>query len=183
MPLFGRKKDKKYEKAARLLADGNIDEAAVLLREIISKQPNHENAIISLGVALSQVHDSIKKDDPLIIEAFELFDRAQELNPENPVPIFNKAVVLRNLGMLQDALAAFDQVLEIEERNPLAILHKAEINYELENYEDAIDLARLALTRDPGLEGSMGWVRVAMRKAGLLQDEGNVPQKSEDGSG
>ena len=41
----------------------------------------------------------------------------------------------------------------------------------------AIELARLALVRDPGLEASMGWVRVAMRKAGMLDEEGNVIDK------
>jgi len=56
----------------------------------------------------------------------------------------------------------------------------AEINYELENWDEAIKLARLALVRDPGLERSMGWVRVAMRKAGFLHNDGNVNEKHED---
>jgi len=55
----------------------------------------------------------------------------------------------------------------------LAIAHMAEINYELGRWEKTIELVRLALVRDPGLEESMGWVRIAMRKAGMLDDDGN----------
>ena len=78
------------------------------------------------------------------------------------------------------ALRSFEITLEIEGRLAPAILHMAEINYELENWERAIELARLTLVRDPGMEGSMGWVRVAMRKAGLLDEEGNVIDKPTD---
>jgi tetratricopeptide (TPR) repeat protein len=67
--------------------------------------------------------------------------------------------------MLEEALVSFQAALDIEKRLPLAILHMAEINYELGRWEESIELARLALIRDPGLEGSMEWVRDAVSKA------------------
>ena len=45
----------------------------------------------------------------------------------------------------------------------------AEINYELAHWEEAVELARMALVRDPGLEEALSWVPDAMRKAGLLE--------------
>jgi tetratricopeptide (TPR) repeat protein len=179
MPLFGKSKDKEYEHAARILADGHVQEAIDLLREILSKRPDNRNARVSLAVALMQAQDKPDRDSPLTEEAIQQLDAAAALNPSDPVPYFNKGVLLRNVGMLEEALQSFEAALRIEDRMALAILHMAEINYELERWDKAIELARLALVRDPGLEGSMGWVRVAMRKAGMLDDEGNVIVKPE----
>ena len=76
---------------------------------------------------------------------------------------------LRHLGQREEALKSFRAVLEREERNALAVLHMAEINYEMERWDEALELARVALVRDPTLEPNLGWVRVAMRKAGRLE--------------
>ncbi|TFG32416.1 tetratricopeptide repeat protein [Candidatus Thorarchaeota archaeon] len=180
MPIFGRSKDTEYEHAARLLASGDTLEAIDRFREIISKRPNHTNARVSLAVALMQAQEEPDIDNPLTIEALESLDTAASLAPEDPVPYFNKGVLLRDLKQFDKAIRSFEIALEIEERLAPAILHLAEINYELGNWEKAIELARLALIRDPGMEGSMGWVRVAMRKAGLLDDDGNVIDKPTD---
>ncbi|MFW9844005.1 MAG: hypothetical protein ACFFEV_05480 [Candidatus Thorarchaeota archaeon] len=180
MPIFGRSRDTEYEEAARLLASGEILAAIDRFREIVSNKPNHTNARVSLAVALIQVQETPEINNPLTIEAMEQLDTAASLAPNDPVPYFNKGVLLRDLKEFDKALRSFEIALDIEERLAPAILHMAEINYELENWEKAIELARLALVRDPGMEGSMGWVRVAMRKAGLLDDEGNVINKQLD---
>lgn len=180
MPIFGRAKDTEYEQAARLLANNDTLTAIDRFREIISKKPDHTNARVSLAVALMQAQEEPDIDSPLTIEALEHLDTAASLSPDNPVPYFNKGVLLRDLKQFDKAIRCFELALEIEERLAPAILHMAEINYELENWDKAIELARLALIRDPGMEGSMGWVRVAMRKAGLLDDDGNVIDKPSD---
>ncbi|MFW9907404.1 MAG: tetratricopeptide repeat protein [Candidatus Thorarchaeota archaeon] len=173
MPIFDRNKNREYERAARLLAEGQIEQAIDALEAIIEKTPTHTNALTSLGVALIQSLGKENKDETVIEKAISYLDQAAQTNPTDPVPVFNKAVCLRDLGRLEDALAGFDRVLEIEDRFALAILHKAEINYELENWEEAVDLARLALIRDPGMASSMTWVKDAMEKAGLLDEDGN----------
>jgi tetratricopeptide (TPR) repeat protein len=179
MPLFGKPKDKEYEQAAKRLADGHVQEAIDLLREILSKRPDNKNARITLAIALMQAQDRPDKESPLTEEALQQLDAAAAMNPDDPVPYFNKGVLLRNIGLLEEALRSFEIALGIEDRMALAIVHMAEINYELERWEKAIELARLALVRDPGLEESLGWVRVAMRKAGMLDEEGNVIAKPE----
>ncbi len=174
MPIFGRKKDKEYQEAARLLAENRPEEAAEKLRSLLENHPKDINVIVSLAVALIQRQEEPDKDSPATQEAFSLFDRAAELKPRDVVPVFNKAVCLRDLGLLEEALVQFDKVLEIEDRFTLAILHKAEINYELERWKEAVELARLALIRDPGIEGALSWVPKAMEKAGMLDENGNV---------
>jgi tetratricopeptide (TPR) repeat protein len=180
MPLFRRRpKDTAYKEAAFLLAEGRPEEAVGRLRAIVDEKPDHINARVTLAVALMQMQGKPSQDSDLTREAFTNLDLAEEMEPDNPVPPYNRGVMLRHLGLKEEALECFDRVLEIEDRNALAILHKAEINYELENWEEAIELARLAVVRDPGLEAAVGWVRVAMRKAGLLEDESPVERKPE----
>ena len=180
MRKFSRKQDESYREAASLLAEGMAQDAIDRFREILMDKPNHYSSLIAMGVALIQVQETPSINDPRTDEAFRYLDQAASMDRKNPIPIFNKGVCLRNIGMLEEALETFDQVLAIERKNPLAVLHKAEINYELERWEESLVLAKLALARDPGLEGSMGWVRNAMKKAGLLDDDGNVIRKVEE---
>jgi tetratricopeptide (TPR) repeat protein len=180
VPIFKRSKDTEYKQAARLLADGETQAAIERLRLIISEKPNHTNARVSLAVALMQAQETPTIDSPLTVEALEQLNKAAALSPKDPVPYFNKGVLLRDMKEFDKALQSFEKALEIEDRLAPAILHMAEINYELENWEKSIELARLALIRDPGMEASMGWVRVAMRKAGMLDDDGNVIEKQPD---
>jgi len=180
VPIFRRSKNTEYEQAAKLLANGDTQKAIDMLRQIISEKPDHTNARVSLAIALMQAQDKATIDSPLTIEALEQLDKAASLSPKDPVPHFNKGVLLRDLKEFDKAITSFEKALEIEDRLAPAILHMAEINYELENWEKSIELARLALIRDPGMESSMGWVRVAMRKAGMLDDEGNVIERQPD---
>lgn len=174
MPIFGRKRNKEYQEAARLLADGKTEAAVGALRTFLEKHPKHTDAKVSLAVALIHAQENPSKDSGLTIEALQLLDEAADSNPKDPVPLFNKGVCLRDLGQLDDALESFEAAVDVEERLPLAILHMAEINYELERYEKAVELARLALIRDPGIEGALNWVPEAMKKAGYMDEEGNV---------
>jgi tetratricopeptide (TPR) repeat protein len=179
MPLFRRSKDLEYRNAARLLKEGKAEEAIKQLRIIIEENPKHINAYMALAVALMETQKSPTTKSPQTVEAFALLDTAAAMEPKNPIPYFNMGVMQRNLGLLEESLVSFEKALEREERQPLAIANMAEVNYELERWEEAIRLARLALIRDPGLEASMGWVRVAMRKAGMLDHDGNVIDRSE----
>jgi tetratricopeptide (TPR) repeat protein len=174
MPIFGRKKDKEYQEAVRLLAEDRPREATEKLSTFLEKHPNDINGMVTLAVALIHGQEEPDKDGPETQEAFALLDRAAELKPKDVVPVFNKAVCFRDLGMLEEALDQFDKALEIEDRLTLAVLHKAEINYELERWQEAVELARLALIRDPGIEEALTWVPEAMEKAGMLDQDGKV---------
>lgn len=182
MPIFGQK-DKEYQEIAKILAEGQTQKAIARLRAFLEKNSKHTNAMVTLAVALIQAQDKPEKDAPETIEALALLDRVTEMKPKDPVPRFNKGVCLRSLGMLEEALDCFQAALSLQERFPIAILHMAELNYELERWENAVMLARLALIRDPALESSLDWVPTAMKKAGYLDEEGNVinaPWKDEE---
>jgi tetratricopeptide (TPR) repeat protein len=169
MPIFQRKRDREYQVATKLLADGKTKDAVEMLRKILSENPRYTDAIISLAVGLLQLQKKPSADNPLTKEAISLFDRAIKIKPKDPIPYFNKGVCLRKLGLLENALESFEKAIDIDDKLPLALLHIAEINYELAHWQDALDFARMALVRDPGLEEALSWVPDAMRKAGLLE--------------
>jgi len=179
MPIFGRSKDDDYRNAAKMLNEGRVEDAITQLRIIIEKNPENLNAYITLAVALMEVQQTPARDSAQTVEPFALLDTAAALDPKNPIPHFNMGVMQRSLGLLEESLVSFQKALDIEVRQPLAIANMAEVNYELKRWEEAIRLAKLALIRDPGLESAMGWVRVAMRKAGMLDDDGNVIERPE----
>ena len=176
MPLFGNK-DTKYKHAAQQLAEGHIDDAIDLLEGILKDKPDHRNALVTLAVALLEVQDELDNNDERTKRAFDFLEKAISLNPKDPVPIFNRAVCKRKLGLLKDALADFKRVLELEDRHTLSLLHMAEINYELENWKEAVDLARLALIRDPAIEDALYWVKDAMIKGGMMENDLNIAKE------
>ncbi|MHA1780647.1 MAG: tetratricopeptide repeat protein [Candidatus Thorarchaeota archaeon] len=176
MPLF-RRQTKEYKLAASLLLEGNAKEAIPLLRDILKKDPNHSNAMVTLAVALLEIQENPVITSPETEEAFHLLNRAAQIAPKDPVPLFNRGVCYRKLGMREEALDSFHAALEIRKRLPLALLHIAEINYELENWDTAIEYARLAVIRDPALSRTMPWVRDALEKAGKLEKKGTDIQK------
>jgi tetratricopeptide (TPR) repeat protein len=173
MPIFRKKNDTEYRKAARHITEGKFPEAIELLRKILKENPKHVNAKTSLAIALMEIQQNPNMNSPETTEALRLLDEARSIDKKNPVPLFNKGVLLRKLGMLEESLEAFLAAIDIEKRQPLALLQIAEINYELERWEKAIEYARQALIRDPGLENALTWVRDAMIKAGLIEDDIN----------
>jgi tetratricopeptide (TPR) repeat protein len=173
MHIFRKADDKEYKDAAQLITEEKFAEAIKLLRKILKEKPKHTNAKTSLAIALMEIQQQPEHDSPETAEALELLDAAIAADKKNPVPFYNKGVLYRKLGMLEEALKAFRTAIEIEKRQPIALLQIAEINYELERWNDAIEYARLALVRDPGLESALTWVRDAMIKAGLLEDDIN----------
>ena len=182
MSIFRKKNDKEYENAARLITEGKFPEAIELLRRILKINPKHVNAKISLAIALMEIQQDPDLNSPETVEALTLLDDAASIDKKNPVPLFNKGVLLRKLGLLEDALDVFLAAIDIEKKQPLALLQIAEINYELERWETAVEYARQALIRDPGLESTLSWVRDAMIKAGLLEDDINPAELLKTGT-
>jgi tetratricopeptide (TPR) repeat protein len=173
MPIFGKKDNKEYRKAAQLITEGKFPDAIELLRKILKENPKQVNTMTSLAIALMEIQENPEVNSPETAEALTLLDDAASIDNKNPIPLFNKGILLRKLGKLEDALDVFLTAVEIEKKQPLALLQIAEINYELERWEPAVEYARQALIRDPGLESALSWVRDAMIKAGLIEDDIN----------
>jgi len=71
-------------------------------------------------------------------KAINAYEKAIELEPDNPIVWFNKGLALREFGRYDEALVAFDKGLE--SRNELhAWLNKRDLLVKLCRYEDALN--------------------------------------------
>ena len=121
-----------------------------------------------------ETQDQPDRESPETVEAFQLLDKASVIAKKDAVPLFNRGVILRDLGLLEKALESFKAAARLDRKLPLALLHSAEICYELERWDEAIEFARAALVKDPGIESALTWVKDAMDKAGYIEDKRNV---------
>jgi protein O-GlcNAc transferase len=85
---------------------GRLTDAEALYRQILAVQPDHAEALHSLGLLAHQVgrHDL----------ALEWIRQAIVLDPHNPVAHSNLGEAFRALGRLDEAMAAYRRALEIK---------------------------------------------------------------------
>jgi predicted O-linked N-acetylglucosamine transferase (SPINDLY family) len=81
--------------------------------------------------------------------ALESYGRALELNPQNVLAYANRATVLRDLDMLEEALADFDQALARAPGYANALYKKGEILAELRRFNEALAHLNEALRLEP----------------------------------
>jgi protein O-GlcNAc transferase len=99
-------RDRALERAERLIQQGAPDQAASVLREVVSQQPDNADAHLLLGRALalsSQVSDAIKA-----------LRRAVELRPGSSPAHYALGTALARFGDLDGARAAFEKTLVID---------------------------------------------------------------------
>lgn len=71
------------------------------------------------------------------VEAAEYYEKALELDPNNPVAL-NKALIVEMFGNLQEALKIHDKVFDIDSTYSLSIYNKGRLCEKLERYDQAI---------------------------------------------
>jgi len=139
---------------------GRLAEAETLCRQILAIQPNHADALHSLGLIAHQAGR-----DPLAVEWIR---KAIFLAPNNPVAHFNLGVVCRALGRLDEAITAFRRALQLqpdflEAHNNLGIALK-----DRGWIDEAIAAYRRALELNPDLSEIQNNLSDALRERGLL---------------
>ncbi|PJF43634.1 MAG: hypothetical protein CUN55_08100 [Phototrophicales bacterium] len=85
----------------------NWEEAIQAYSMAIRARPDLPEAYNSLGLALINVRP------PRLQEALQVYQRAHELSPDDPLPLEKSADVFERMGRLQDAAAQYLQVAEV----------------------------------------------------------------------
>jgi len=105
------------QKARRLAAQGQLEEAAGAFREVLAHDGNH---LPALNFLAQRAWAAGRLD-----ESLELLGRALTVNPAQPTLHLNAALVQVAKGDVDAALAEFDQALALKPDHLGALLHKA----------------------------------------------------------
>jgi tetratricopeptide (TPR) repeat protein len=113
----------------RIKAD-DPDRAIALLKPLLEKRPDDENALFFIGIAYAR-----KK---MYREAVEAQEKVARIKPEFPSAYFELGVSYRHLGENEKALAAYAKNLELDPRNADSAYNSGLILFELNRVEEAL---------------------------------------------
>lgn len=134
--------DAALNRAMSLQQAGRINEAAQLYQAVLAVRPNEVNALHLLGCCRLQARNPAA--------ALELFDAALRSAPSFAMAHSNRAVALRRLGRLQDALASVDQALVRQSDLFDAHSNRCAILNDLNRPDEALNNADRAIALRPG---------------------------------
>jgi predicted O-linked N-acetylglucosamine transferase (SPINDLY family) len=141
---------------------GRLAEAERIYCEILTRQPDHPEALHLLGVLTAQ----FGKSDA----GMELIRRAIRLKPDDAEAHNNLGVVLRNRGQFADAIAAYRQAIRLkpdfaEAHNNLGIAL-----VDVGQLDEAMAAARQAIGLKPDYAKAYNNLGNALRDAGQLDE-------------
>jgi CHAT domain-containing protein len=101
------------------LLRGNVTRAVATLRRVAALAPHDAGPVNDLALAyLSLAHDA---DDPgALLDALEAVDRAVAIAPRSAPALFNRALILQDLGLSSLAQSAWREFLSIDPSSPWA---------------------------------------------------------------
>jgi predicted O-linked N-acetylglucosamine transferase (SPINDLY family) len=175
---------------------GRFELAAAGYREILAREPEHFDALHTLGVlhlqtgqpaqavamieralriapASAQAHNSLGEAYRRLgrlAEAEAGFREALVLAPDYADALSNLAAVLRRLGRGEEALQAYRRVLALRPGSADAQLRLGEMLTALGRAQEAIGALEAALAIDPDAAAAHNSLGVALREAGRLDD-------------
>jgi len=113
-----------------MFAHHKQDDARDLLKEVLSEEPEHINALIQLGdIAVSE--EDFQR-------AREYFQKARDLNPHSLDALFAMERLMEKTDRWSDALRYVEDLLEIDEGNLSALYKKRDILERLDRWDDLI---------------------------------------------
>ena len=121
---------------------GEIGSAAQLYRAILEEDPQHCDALHMLGVLAQQ------KQNPQL--ALQLMDLALQNNKNPGMVFYNRSLVLRALGRIEEALCSVEQTTEFEPQFPDAWDMAGSLARLLGRFEEAKKYHKKAVSLQPG---------------------------------
>jgi tetratricopeptide (TPR) repeat protein len=119
-----------FEQAKTLHAAGELERSALLCEQVLGLQPDHESALVLLGVVALQSHEPQR--------AFELVERALALNSRNVWADNIRGNALLNMGRPEDALESYDHAIALAPTYADAHYNRGNALLDLQRFEDAI---------------------------------------------
>ena len=127
----------------RLHQEGDLSAAIKQYSAALERYPSDFNALQLTATALSQLGRHA--------EAVALFEKALNINDQNPVVWTNCGLALQNLGKSQEALECHKKALALDPKNCLALVNQAACHHRLGNLQEAEELYLATLKIAPHL--------------------------------
>lgn len=158
--------DFKQKKIASLIKDKQYDDASLILKEMLNRNPNDIRALNGIGIiegnsgnysdALTNFEKALSVD-PLSIqtllnkivtlrkleldkEALEVVGEVLKLDPGNIQALNDKGIILSKLGHTDEALKLFDELLIQDKNNIITLYHKGSLLGAQCKYEQALGI-------------------------------------------
>lgn len=131
----------KLVQAIEMQNQGQVDEAAVLFREILASNPNSAAAIYSLGVIL------LNKGS--VAEALSLCEHGVKVAPNFAPLRFVYGAALQAVGRKEEALQSFDEALKIQPDYMEVLINSGVLLRDMFRHKDALERFNSALTINP----------------------------------
>ena len=130
-----------YSKALNsLYAHHNHDEAKELLKEVLSEDPEHLDALLKLGdIAISEEDFQ---------EARECYQKVKDLYPQNLEVLFAMGRLMEKIGRWSDALMYIEEILDKDVGNLSALYKKREILERQEKWDDLVFVQKAVLKNE-----------------------------------
>jgi lipopolysaccharide biosynthesis regulator YciM len=129
-----------YSKALNSLLAQNEDEAKEFLQGVLSKEPEHLDALLRLGdIAVSE--EDFQK-------AAEYYQKSRNLNPQNLETLFSMERLMEKTGRWSDALHYLEEILDIDEENLSALYRKRGIFERQGRWDDLVSVQKLILKNE-----------------------------------
>lgn len=141
---------------------GNIDLAKTCCEEVLTRHPQHVQALQLLGI----VH-AISMNFPL---AVNLFTQAIDLDPLNAQVLFNRANAYFEQKLLTQALADLELALAIEPDNALGLLTQGNVYFALKQNDQALASFDKALTIESD------WSKALNNRGLVLKERGQLTE-------
>jgi lipopolysaccharide biosynthesis regulator YciM len=129
-----------YSKALNSLFAQNENEAKEFLQGVLSKEPEHLDALLRLGdIAVSE--EDFQK-------AAEYYQKSRNLNPQNLETLFSMERLMEKTGRWSDALHYLEEILDIDEENLSALYRKRGIFERQGRWDDLVSVQKLILKNE-----------------------------------
>ncbi|MCP5206097.1 MAG: tetratricopeptide repeat protein [Hahellaceae bacterium] len=120
---------------------GNLTEMESDLRLILSREPENAVALNALGYTLADKTDRY-------FEAFELINKALQLNPGSPAVLDSLGWVYFRMGNIEQALVHINEAYQ-KYPDPEVAAHLGEILWSIDRKSEALDIWRKAANETP----------------------------------
>ncbi len=165
---------KDFEIASEKIGKEEFDEALSILKKILDKKPNNENAIYFTGIC------HFKKN--MLPEAIEAFSKVNSLNPSFPGAYYHLGICYQKQNQLDKSLTFYQKALELDPKNFISLFNGGLVLYKLKRYSEALTYFEKAVELKPDDPGTLEFIGLCFIQNGNYKKALEYLEKAKNAS-